>query len=761
MGNFSQTLNFLGISEASEEPFQTCSVWKGKEETAFDERPVSMLQVRTFSSQLALERELSSLRSIPPVAIMTTVQERNKIKAILEAYGVRTVEIEDQILFNKASKKFGRVSPQSTEELYIHPTVRDKKSKRNSEAIKSLVSWLRSDALDDRLAIITGNAGFGKTTFCKELATTLQSLPSLTRIPIYIDSHHWRHLVNEKRFSVRSACSEAVANAYPNSAIGDEAIEHLISRGAILPIFDGLDELCTDAYTEASVGDIISQMESIFEDESAGKAIFTSRSTFWSDARSSERMKMHEYEVLPFDKAQRDEFLEAWFKLHSGNRRFADQMLSIIETTPKSTVTQANGDSIRFTQSPYILRLVCLSATRRKGGDFDRSEFLNRHDPLDDIIIAAGNREVQKTGISNSTQCDVLFALSLMHGDTFSIEEFRSTMTLYDLPEDTIDGMLSHHFIGNYGSRKSFLFKGMGDYLRAKALAEFIYKENENFYGVEEYLSQINNLKDTSVEIFAGISSFYANIAQLKDFFGARRTRKHFRDRTAQGLVFLLASCGKKAFNLNRREVRDLLSDVLLDGQSTYDGLEFSCHFEGFDFQGVKFSNCSFKDVVFKDCTFDAGTVFHHCIFDGDFEVHGQSGFDDVSDKDCMFNSMQARSTFDNRSTHASTRKVTLDDIKILSREALRLLRSSSGNFVDVRREGVLSRLQRKNSYLATDVLEALEKNSVLRIKNGTKGHRARLEVDNIGDVLAFWDDGAEIGTIRDAISQISKKYCE
>ena len=471
-------------------------------------------------------------------------------------------------------------------------------------------------------------------------------------------------------------------------------------------------------------------------------------------------MKMHEYEVLPFDMSQRDEFLEGWFKLHAGNRKFADQMLSIIDTAPTSSTAEGHGKSVRFTQSPYILRLVCLSARRRKGGDFDRNEFLNRHDPLDDIIIAAGNREIQKTGITYSTQCNVLFALSLIHGDTFSVEDFRSTMQFYDLPEDTFEGMLTHHFIGKYGSKKSFLFKGMGDYLRAKALAEFIYKENDRFFGVEEYLTQINNLKDTSVEIFAGISSFYTNIGQLKDYFGAQRTRRHFRDRTAQGLIFLLANCGQKAFNLNRGEISDLISNILLGGNKTYEDLEFSCHFEGLDFRGVKFSHCSFKDVVFKDCTFDDGTEFHHCIFDGDFEVQGQSGFDDVGDKECMFNSMQARSTFDNRSSHASSRKVTPEDIKVLSRETLRLLRSSSGNFVDVSLEGVLSRLQRKNSYLASEVLNSMERNNVLRIKNGTKGHRARLEVDNIGDVLAFWNDGAEIGTIREAINQVSRKHC-
>lgn len=348
MGDFAQTLNFLGLSNTIEEVLDTCSVWNGTEETAFDERPVSILQIRSFTSQVQLERELSSLSAIPPVAILTTIQERKKIREILEGHGVRMVETEDQILFKIASKKFGSKSARTREELYIQPTIRDKKSKQDCEAIKALVTWLRSEKLDDRLAIITGNAGFGKTTFCKKLVSRLQSLPNLTRLPIYIDSNHWRHLVNEKRFSVRSACSEAVANAYPNSAIGDEAIEHLISRGAILPIFDGLDELCTDAYTEASVGDIIDQMENIFEEDSAGKAIFTSRSTFWADARSSERMKLHEYEVLPFDSVQRDQFLDGWFELHAGNRTFAEQTLSIVDSSSTSRKNSKNGKSIRF-----------------------------------------------------------------------------------------------------------------------------------------------------------------------------------------------------------------------------------------------------------------------------------------------------------------------------------------------------------------------------------------------------------------------------
>ena len=762
MGDFSQTLEFLGLSNPTEKQIETCSIWQGIEDSVFDARAVTMLQVRSFSSQPQLEKELSSLEAMPSIAVLTTIQEQNKITEILKARGIKNVETEDQILYKSATKKFGIRSLRAKEELYIQPTIRDKKEKRNSSATRAIVDWLRADRLDDRVAIITGNAGFGKTTFCKEIVEIVQSLPNLTRLPIYINSNHWRHLVNEKRFSVRSACSEAVAIAYPNSAIGDEAIEHLISRGAILPIFDGLDELCTDAYTEATVGDILDQMENIFEEDSAGKAIFTSRSTFWADVRSSDRMKLHEFEVLPFDNAQREGFLNGWFDLHAGNRKFAEQTLSIVDSSLPTAIQIKNGSSIRFSQSPYILRLVCLSATHRKGSDFDKDEFLNRTDPLDGIIIAAGNREIRKSGISYPTQCGVLFSLSLLHGDVFSVEEFHSIMDLYDLDENTLDGMLSHHFIGNSGSRKSFLFHGMSDYLRAKALAEFIFKTNDNFIGIEEYLCQISNLKDTSVELFADISAFYTDASQLNRYFSDRRVSQHFRNRSAQGLILLFSSCCKKAFNLNRTEVSELLVKDLLSGERCFENLDFACYFEGFDFSGFEFRRSRFQDVVFRDCTFDNQTNFNGCVFDGDFEVQGCTDFDEVKDRNCNFKSMQARSTFENRSSHVSSRKTTPDDIKVLTRETLRLLNSRDSNtFLDVSREGVLSRLQKKNSYLAAEVLTSLEKSGVIRIKNGTKGHRARIEVDNIGDVLAFWDDGAEIGTVRTAISKLSRKHCK
>ena len=760
MGDFLQTLEFLGLSELEKSQYETCTIWKGQEESFFDVHAVRILQVRTYTSKIQIERELDSIKMIPKKAILTTVQEREKITEILNDRGIISVKTEDEILFEAATKKFGARSDRPKEELYIKPTVRDKKTKRNSVATRAIVEWLRVNSIEDRVAIITGNAGFGKTTFCKEIVSTVYGRPNICRLPIYIDSSHWRTLVNERRFSVRSACSEALANAYPNSAIGDNAIEHLISKGAILPIFDGLDELCTDAYTEASVGDIIEQMENLFEDDSAGKAIFTSRSTFWADVRTSERVKLHEFEVQPFDNKQREAFLNGWFDMHSGDRNFADQTLAIIDNSASDTTVKNQGPKIQFSQSPYILRLVCLSATHRKGNDYDKNEFLNRSDPLDGIIIAAGNREIRKNGISYPTQCGVLFSLSLLHGEIFSVEEFLSIMQLYDLDEESLDGMLSHHFINNSGSRKSFLFHGMSDYLRAKAIAEFIFKSHDGFIGVEEYLSQLSSLKDNSVEIFAEIASFYVTIHDLKGYFSAKDVIQHFRGRSAQGLLLLLAGCGKKTFSLNKAEIGRLIADVFLSDRRYFHKLDFSCHFQGFDFSGFEFSQCRFLDVVFRDCTFDNHTIFRGCSFDGDVEVLNCKDFDEVQDIECAFKSMQARSTFDNRSSRASTRKVTIDDIKVLTREAFRLLNSRDNKFADIRREGVLSRLQKKNSYLASDLLAALEKSGALRIKRGMKGHRARLEVDKIDDVLAFWEDGAEIGSVRTAIAQMSKKYC-
>ncbi|PWW01975.1 NACHT domain-containing protein [Hoeflea marina] len=761
MGDFAQTLGFLGLSSPIENQLDTCSFWQGREDTAFDDRVVNILQVRSFSSKAQLERELDTVKIMPSAAILTTIQERDRIKEILLERNIKRVDTEDEILFRNAERKFGSRSAWPTEEIYIQPTIKDMKTRENHDATNAVVGWIRAETSSDRVAIITGSAGFGKTTFCKEIVNTVQSRKNITRLPIYIDSSHWRKLVNERRFSVRSACSEAVANAYPNSAIGDDAIEHLISRGAILPIFDGLDELCTDAYTEASVADIIDQIESLFEEDSAGKAIFTSRSTFWADVRMSERMKLHEFEVLPFDAGQREAFLERWFKLHSGDRKFVDQTLSIVDSSKATSSSKNYVSAVRFSQSPYILRLVCLSATHRKGGDYDKEEFLNRLDPLDGIIIAAGNREVRKSGISFPTQCGVLFSLSLLHGDVFSVEEFTSIMQLYDLDEDALEGMLSHHFISNYGNRKSFLFHGMSDYLRAKALAEYIFKDNDNFIGIDEYFSQINNLKDTSAELFSDIASFYATISTFKEYFLAVRVQQHYRGRSAQGLLLLLACCGKKTFHLNRSEVGTLISEIFMSGKKRFQNLEFACHFEGFEFSGFEFSHCIFENVVFRDCNFDTDTKFVGCSFGGDFEVLNCENFDEVRDEGCIFKTMQARSTFDNRSSRASTRKVTINDIKVLVREALRLLNSRDNTFLDVRREGVLSRLQKKNSYLAAELLETMEKCGVLRVRNGMKGHRARVEVCSISDVLAFWDDGAEIGSVRAAISLMAKKHCQ
>lgn len=223
---------------------------------------------------------------------------------------------------------------------------------------------------------------------------------------------------------------------------------------------------------------------------------------------------------------------------------------------------------------------------------------------------------------------------------------------------------------------KSFLFNGMSDYLRAKALSEFIFKDSENFVGVKEYLCQINSINDTSVEIFSDIATFYTDEKGLEGFFNHNRVAQYFNERSAQGIFLLLASCGKKTFNLNKSEVRNLISDVLLSGQGEFCDLVFSCHFEGFDFSDVKFLRCHFNDVIFRDCLFNRETLFGDCSFGGEFEVLGCSGFDEVSDRDCNFKSMQARSTFENRVSHASTRKVKPDDIKVLVREALRLLNS-------------------------------------------------------------------------------------
>jgi len=76
----------------------------------------------------------------------------------------------------------------------------------------------------------------------------------------------------------------------------------------------------------------------------------------------------------------------------------------------------------------------------------------------------------------------------------------------------------------------------------------------------------------------------------------------------------------------------------------------------------------------------------------------------------------------------------------------------------DMSREGLLSRIQKKNSYIANFLVECLIKRGVLKI-SGHQRHRDRLSVALPEDVIAFHRDGAVIRSIRAVVDDVIRKF--
>lgn len=758
MGNFIETLQFLGLSELEERAGKTCSFWRGTEAGTFTRRPISLLQIRQFSTVVGLEEELKSLPSRPQHVIATTISKLDQVKKVIADHGLGDLVTEQTLLYESAKARFRERKTAPAQEVYIEPRIIDYADKQPRLGLAAILPWLR-DNKGSHLAIITGNAGFGKTTFSRKLCDDILALKGLPTIPIYIDTQHWKRLVREKRFTMRGVFTEAVAHHYPFAAIGEDVVEHLIAKGAILPIFDGLDEICSEAYTEAGVEVIVQQMESLFDADEPGAALFTSRSTFWNDVKPSERLKLHQFEVLPFDSGQRKEYLDKWFAESSKDREFAEAILSKLDNNSRKREASHGKNVIRFSESPYFLRLICLGATNRIGSDFSSEEFINRLDPLDSLVDAATSREIEKSGIPKQCQAQVLFAASLCHGEKFSADQL-DTITRAVAPDGVnVAAMQSHHFITDQGSQKAFLFDGLADYLRAKAFVNWLFREDDSILGIPQYLDQLTAASVASVDVFAEIANYYMDNRPLSEYFGAPRVLREFCGSKAQGLMLLLAAASRRGGRVQKREMGELISRTFLDGRRTLSNLKFRGLFLGFDFREFVFERCEFVDVVFKECLFSRGTSFCRSIVSGEFEVVGCEGFGEVESQDMMLNSMQARAAFSHPSSRDARRISLAEDIRATIREALRQLNTRDEAFTYMNREGLLSRLRQKNSYLADSVVEALLREGALSLLPSSQAHRARLEVNKYNDVLAFWRDGAEIGAVRQAVRRLEEQH--
>ena len=751
------TLRFLNLNAHIQETIGSLSIWRASPLFANPNQQINILHIRSRVTADQLREAGDRIGTNKDYALISTIQDVDRLKNRLSEMGFANVSTVREILCNGIKQLLGKHRPLGLPRATIEPILTDKVSKYTAQSTLHIRGWLEKEA-DLPLSIITGPAGFGKTTLCQILVNHFIKYSELTRIPLFISSQHWRNLLETHHLTIRQIFLAAVSERFSQAALGDEMIEHLISSGAIIPIFDGLDEICTDAYTEIGISEIVDQLDEMFSDNEQARAVFTSRTTFWTMVRPDVRLRFREFVVRPFDSNQRSQFLDDWFGSDHTAKSRVFSLLGRIEALGSGPSRSQDEGTFKFSESPYVIYLASIAAEEQKGGGFGPDSWANIQDPLDAILTALAEREVRKNKIPAAKQNRILFSLALLHGPEFSLDAFSQIVDLYAEPGERLEGMLSHHVITGSGSSRTFLFDGFGDYLRAKAIANWIFRDENEIFGIEEYLKEINSESDTSVDIFGEISAFYASLDDLKQAFSSKRIIKFFHGRMGQGLLFLFSRAFRKQDPSSHLILTDAIIETLLGGERFFRQIDFSGQIERISLSALSFEDCKFSNVVFRSCDFDAESKFVKCDFRNDFAVYSCDGFGDAQLLSDQLSS-SARAVFAERNVKGADRRVTETDITAILEYIFSQMQTPQLGYRDISREGLLSRIQKKNSYIAGTVLEMLEREDVLIVTRAQQKHRVRLGIGKPEDVIAFHREGALIRSIRNVVDNVLGKY--
>jgi hypothetical protein len=614
VSDFERTLRFLNLKPVASETYGKTTVWQAEQILGLGVQRIVTVEIGVGCTESDLDRAMKSSLGRPTKAILKLEQDRKRHTEYLQSNGFDVISLERDILFGAASGLLGGGTKLNLPRATIEPEIQNAVSRTKGLCTRQIADWLRNES-GGSLAVLTGPAGFGKTTICKILINRILDAPGLKRIPLYISSANWQGLIESHHVTLRGIFLEAVSSTFSQAAMGEEVVEHLIGQGAIIPIFDGLDEICTDAYTEIGIREIVDQLEELFVDTPDARVLFTTRNTFWSSARADDRLKFSEFRVQPFDANRRTSFLEEWFDSDDAAMSRAVRLLGRIEALGSARASSAS-DQVSFSESPYMLHLACLAAEEQSGMGFDEDTWADVRDPLDAILRSLAAREVFKNKISPAKQNRILYTTALLHGEVFGLDDFSEVIDTYKDEDERLEGMLSHHVISGKGDRRRFLFHGFGDYLRAKAIASWLFEDEDQVFGIEEYLSQINSENDTSVDIFGEISGFYGGMEQLRLAFSKQNVQRLFSGRTGQGLMLIFARATRQHGLVSHQDVANEINIVFLDGSNLINSISFEGQVEGISLKGINFENCEFNDTIFRNCEFDENTIFSaSCVF--------------------------------------------------------------------------------------------------------------------------------------------------
>lgn len=615
-----------------------------------------------------------------------------------------------------------------------------------------LQAWPKSSGAP-KIAVLSADAGLGKTTVARAIAQKIISDKDFGAIPILVESSQWKSML-QGELDLKSVWNIAISNTFSNpSVISNEKVFNvLVKERLLIPIFDGFDELCLHLQNTSAPADIIKNFIELLGDNGA-HILITTRDTFWETIQTHINPDdIERFHLRGFSAAQRKEFFQK--RLKPEEKDLALRIAKEIGGGIYEGLAKESHQADRACGVPFILDLIVLYVANNPDAKWSADD----RDPLGPLLESVCRREMkrQEIPISEKIQMQIFEDLFLENSESIAIEDIALYVSAHaDTEEVAITNKFrSHAFFSSSGDAR--VVKPRFEILKTYFIARYLARHLLNATWKDPTLVSVaKKLAESSTGNTDTIDWLFVRLKKLPNdqlMAAIRHSREMIAAKSPQhkaiSTLFHIAARVAYDRKLDPKEKSQFILDCMGDPKTrTFKELMIQGGIRNVDLSGIIFDNCQFTDAEFGNCSFSGETLFKTCGFEGSLAIENCAGAGAARRADCSYSSA-ADNTWAAVSGGKPTRKV----IEQLAEEALnQALKKFMGayGFSTLKFRDRLSGVLRKNPFHIA-VWERLLEHGILEthvITNISDGGLNLVKNDEIRHEVRMLLDGNIIGT--------------
>ncbi len=574
------------------------------------DKPVSNIKDVAASAADALKNIRMSGRTITRTfGLLLPVDNtslRNSLHGLLDC----TWLLEAQLRAFALKRVVRRQAPQISREkdLFVEPRLKDPLGKTVEEATRVVQEFVTSKTAG-RLTVLLGTGGAGKTTLLAEAASRI--LRGGGKSVLLVGDEDWLEVQKSRAVMTPENLLKAALKrqGFGNLDLGH--LDALVANGVLGLLFDSFDEVCSRG-SSTSPNALVERILGLTRlKRSQTRVMLSARPSFWALVDPNLRQQCDVFTLVPFDVAQRDEYL---------TKRLGST--SAVLDRVRTVIRKVGGNDEWLT--PLVLRYLCDAALdyRRSDGRFDAlAHGINRANPLASIAYMMCEREKKRHDlpIDGKAQLALICSALIEFGEECQVEDFILLAQVEGLSEADAQRFANHHVLV---SLKDGHLSLRNDTLRDALLSEEVVAALRGIAEGDELLSQItrrigplllrlaDNFGDVC-ELAGHTLAAFDNSREVAQVVWSRRTSLKCSPRAIGSLFRILCDVMpvRKSDGLRTPDFLEMSRGLYIAR-----GFEYSGTLKNLDLSSVNFESCQVHDTVISSCRFSSVTSFRACV---------------------------------------------------------------------------------------------------------------------------------------------------